>query len=139
MESKTFPKPEDALAFVKSIQDKNYVTGVQNQDGSATVSWVPVKNYVAVDGKEYPDEAWITQKGEMFLIADLTEAHAKNILRMIIRRDREYEASVQAAASKIVESLSGTDESEWINDPEPYSDFTGLLDETPAPKGTLLN
>ena len=52
------------------------------------LQWIESKTYVSHDGKEYPDEAWLTEAGELILVQDLSEAHAKNIIRMMIRKDR---------------------------------------------------
>ena len=40
--------------------------------------------------KEYgPDEVWTTEDGTEILIGDLSEEHAKNILRMLLKNRRE--------------------------------------------------
>jgi hypothetical protein len=35
------------------------------------------------------DEIWITKDGRKIKVADMTEKHAKNVLRMILRQRRE--------------------------------------------------
>ena len=38
------------------------------------------------------DETWITKNGTKIPVEDMTEAHVKNALRMIIRKSREDSA-----------------------------------------------
>ncbi len=138
MESKNFPKSEDAVAFANELLVDNVVQGVQNQDGSITISWVARTTYVAQDGKEYSDEVWFTRNGKMIAVGNLSDAHAKNILRMVIRQDREYADALKKATKEIAESLP--ENIELITGKIEYiPEFKGLLDETLAPEGTLLN
>jgi septum formation topological specificity factor MinE len=39
-----------------------------------------------------PDEIWKCQDGRLVAVGDMTEAHAKNALRMILRNRREQRA-----------------------------------------------
>lgn len=79
-------------------------------DKGYALQWIESKSYVAHDGKEYPDETWLTEAGELMLIQDLSEAHAKNILRMMIRKDR--------AAFELVTNLMASGEIQLPGDEE---------------------
>lgn len=46
------------------------------------------------------DEVWITADGKEIPIGDLTEPHAKNILRMLLREHRENEITRKFEATK---------------------------------------
>jgi len=65
------------------------------EDKGYALQWIESKTYVAHDGKEYPDETWLTEAGDLMLVQDLTEAHAKNIIRMMVRKDRQAFELVQ--------------------------------------------
>ena len=92
--------------FVRQLQvEGNVVEVSQLTDHNFEVRWVKGKTYIAFDGTEYPDEAWVTEDGRMLLIQDLSEDHAKNIIRMIIRQDRETAVRVQELANKMSEAF----------------------------------
>lgn len=92
--------------FVRQLQvEGNVVEVSQLTDHNFEVRWVKGKTYIAFDGAEYPDEAWVTEDGRMLLIQDLSEDHAKNIIRMIIRQDRETAVRVQELANKMSEAF----------------------------------
>ena len=116
MNKKICATPAEAKElFEKVIKEGKVATIVPAADGvSYQVQWIDDKNYIAQDGKEYPDEVWVTKEKEMIFIQDLTEAHAKNILRMIIRQDREALIVEEKLRQKIMEhinsAVSGEDE-----------------------------
>lgn len=75
----------DALCAEKKYQFDAYTL----PDGEGYgLQWIETKEYTAHDGKTYPDEVWLTEAGDLVLVQDLSEAHARNILRMMIRKDR---------------------------------------------------
>jgi hypothetical protein len=43
------------------------------------------------------EEYWRTKDGEVIAVSDMDEDHAKNCLRMLIRRDREEECDATEA------------------------------------------
>ena len=59
------------------------------------------------------DEIWTTEDGTQIAIGDLTENHAKNILRMIIKQKREkdefFRKEILPKISGMLEELQGTD------------------------------
>ncbi len=64
-----------------------------------------------------PDEVWTTRDGDQIKVGDLSETHAKNILRMIIKTERERKddvenyllgAEVLAVIRSITDELGGT-------------------------------
>jgi hypothetical protein len=51
-----------------------------------------------------PDEMWKCQDGRLIAVGDMTEAHAKNVLRMILRNNRQRRA-LQADLDRLEVSL----------------------------------
>lgn len=86
----TFNDLESAREFAETLytNEKNYVEFLKKGD-CIEVHWVEMKTYTTFDGKEFVDERWTTQAGELLLIQDLTPDHSKNIIRMMLRRERE--------------------------------------------------
>ena len=41
------------------------------------------------------DEEWITKDGKKIMVGDMTEEHAKNVLRMLLRRRRDGEDEME--------------------------------------------
>ena len=69
---------------------------------SYTVEWQEHKTYVAHgDGKEYRDEVWITEQNVPYFIQDLTPEHCRNVLRMILRQDRERDQMLKQLADAL--------------------------------------
>jgi hypothetical protein len=103
METKDLHTKEDALEFAEKMHnDDNAVDIAKTADGLFRVRWIKNKKYTTYDGKEFTDEVWMTEKEELICIQDLTEAHAKNIIRMMLRNSRE----TNQAATAMLESLS---------------------------------
>ena len=103
METKSFISSDDALLFAKNLHDAdNCVDVVDVGDGTICVRWIKNKKFIAYDGKEFTDEVWMTEKEELICVQDLSEAHAKNIIRMMLRNDRVSDE----LATRLVEQLS---------------------------------
>lgn len=106
--AKEFKSEDEAIAYTMPILEagKHFVDAIPLPDG---VSWrvtiVEKKNYLAHDGKEYTDEVWMDEGGELHLIQDLTEAHAKNIIRFMLRSERQRNAMMKAVAEQLAGSL----------------------------------
>jgi len=60
--------------------------------------------YTDRDGKVWPEEIWETEDGRKILVKDLEMEHARNIIRMILRTDRQY-AQLQEAMRTAIETL----------------------------------
>lgn len=101
---KTFEELEELLHQL--AVDGNIADVVKLEDLTFEVQWVKSKMYVALDGKEYPDEVWITEDNRMLLIQELSEDHAKNIIRMIIRQDKEVAEQVKELTAKMTEAFA---------------------------------
>lgn len=93
----------EVVALVDSLAKENkwYVDVTGNDIDGYTVQWIERKTYVAQDGRTYQDEVWITEAGELLCIQDVSADHVRNILRMIIRRERELTAATQ----ELIETL----------------------------------
>ncbi len=105
---KVFNSTEEVEAFVNSlIAEQKYVIDVKNPTDTEgyVVQWLESKNYTSIDGKEYPDEVWMTQDERFFLIQDLEPEHCRNILRMILRQERADSNGMADFARSLVQSL----------------------------------
>lgn len=112
--------------FLEPMLKGEFVVGAKEiEPNKFEVQWEVRKKYIAHDGKEFLDEAWMTEDGQMIQIQDLTEAHAKNILRMILRQRRESERAL-AAMEKLFQAMEAGDADalEELND-TPVSTITG--------------
>jgi anthranilate phosphoribosyltransferase len=100
---------EEVETFVNPLMKENkYVIQVYELINNAgfCVQWIEHKKYTAVDGKEFFDEVWTDAKGNLHLVQDLDSEHVRNILRMILRQERE--------TMNIVDGLSDTDIAELV-------------------------
>lgn len=100
-----FCKSEEELRrLVTSLTaHAKYVVNIRIEDDGWTVSWQDHKTYIAQDGQVFPDEVWTTAEGKTILVQDLEPAHCQNVLRMILRQDRER----QIALDDLVEKAAG--------------------------------
>lgn len=134
MAAKTMKKEvdtiEEASAFVNPLmeEDKWAITVAQRPDGKFLIQWMEHKMYTAQDGQEFRDEVWTTIEGKMILIQDLEPEHAKNIIRMMLRQEREAKQAMDALYQRVSERLMGGSEDDTSND-----SFEG----NPGNKGTL--
>jgi hypothetical protein len=125
---------EEAEAIVNPLlaENKWAVTVAQTKDNKFIVQWSEHKMYTAQDGKEYHDEVWTTKEGEMKFIQDIDPEHARNILRMIIRQDREDKKALDEMYQQVIERLTVGVDDEEVDD---------LLDDSflgnPGNRGTL--
>lgn len=119
---KTVLTYEEMQALVEPlVESKLYVIDVQELEDNAgyTVQWLEHKTYVAYDGETYPDEVWLTEDNRLLLVQDIDPDHCRNILRMILRNDRESLTSEMSDLSEHLSMLKsalqiddGTDDSE---------------------------
>jgi hypothetical protein len=96
-EFQTFPELE---AFVNPmIAEKKWAIDIrQNTNtGAYLACWIEHKNYTSHDGQVYADEIWTTIDGDMKCVQDLEPEHAKNVLRLLLRNEREQRAMIQQA------------------------------------------
>ena len=97
---------EDTETFVNGLlKEQKYVIDVQELPAEAgwIVQWREHKTYKAFDGKEFPDEVWLTEDNRLFLVQDLEPEHCRNILRMMLRQEREAKASLEQLSSHLVD------------------------------------
>lgn len=107
MMTKDFKDMAEASDFIQSLLDsKKYAVLVDIIETGYRIKWIELKTYVAQDGKEYLDEVWETKEGQMVLIQDLAPEHARNIIRMMIRNERE----VRNALKQILAQAAKADE-----------------------------
>lgn len=147
-QSEKFSDAKDALKCIEKlrIEGKWAISAtVDPADNTITIQWEPQKYYTAQDGKEYPDEVWTTLEGKMIQVQDLEPEHCRNIVRMILRQQRENAVAYQELVKEIgslIESIEGTDDMPVATTPTPTpllpdSEFL-LTTDGPAP-GQLLN
>lgn len=103
-EIKTF---EELESFINPLMaEEKYVIDIQQLvDDTYVVNWMEHKTYTAQDGKEYPDEVWMTEDKRFLLVQDIEPEHCRNILRMILRQEREAKASLEMLTEHLVETL----------------------------------
>jgi hypothetical protein len=86
---------EELNTFLEPLLKGEYVVGAKEiAPNQFEVQWEDRKKYIAHDGSEQLEEVWVTLDQRMIQIQDLTEAHAKNILRMILRQRRDTERAM---------------------------------------------
>jgi hypothetical protein len=127
MQTKDFIDPEEAIAFCKTLQDDNCIDVLKTADGTFRVNWVPNQMYTALDGKEYVDEVWTMQDGTMIVCQDLEVGHAKNIIRMMLRNERERRRVEQEVMDSLTQAMQqagpvaddgeGDDLPQWMTEP----------------------
>lgn len=87
---KELDSAEEALVFIAGlIEEKKWlIIPAVEKDGKFIVEWLEHKTYTSIDGKEYPDELWVTREGVPMLVQDMSEGHVRNTLRMLLRNQR---------------------------------------------------
>ena len=117
---KDFATIDEAEAFVIPLyEEKKYVIDIRTlpEGQGYSVQWQEHKMYTAQDGKEYHDEVWVTQDGKLIQVQDLEEAHCRNILRMLLRQEREAIRRMNELAEQILGQLGELgDEDEALSD-----------------------
>ncbi len=122
MNTKDFTDPDAAIRFVKELQENNTVDISKLADGTFRITWLENKQYISIDNKEYTDEVWTKEDGTMIACQDLDHEHAKNIIRMILRQDRESraaEAQMYNLFQSTLDAIPGVD----------YSGEDGLVEQ----------
>lgn len=117
MNTKEFDTLEEAKSFTEDLmsEKKWAITVIQTTAGKYLAQWIEHKKYTARDGLEYLDEVWTTVTGEMKLVQDLEPEHARNVIRMMLRQDREAAESLNA----LVQQLAAENEDKEWDDMEP--------------------
>lgn len=98
---------EELETLVRPILNSHkYVIEVQELPDTAgyKVQWQEHKTYTAQDGKVFPEEVWFNQAGEMLQIQDISPEHCRNILRMILRNERELNDSFKNLTDHLVDA-----------------------------------
>lgn len=123
MNRKVVKTVEEVDEFIEPLATGEFVIDIKelpNKEGYS-IEWQTHKTYTAfADGKVYPDELWRTEDGRLLLVQDLEPEHCRNILRMILRKERETETLF----ANLLESILGAEDdgqspdSESIPDPE---------------------
>lgn len=110
---------EEVEAFVEPLIAAGiYVIDVQElpDNGGFNVQWMEHKNYTAYDGKEFRDEIWTKENGDIMLVQDIEPEHCRNILRMILRQEREAAAAIASIAEKLYGSAGAVGEFDTEDD-----------------------
>jgi len=102
MQTKDFTDPTEALAFIETLEADNSVDTIRLAGGIFRINWIKNKMFTSVDGKEYTDEVWTKEDGTMIVCQDLELEHARNIIRMMLRIERED----RKAESEMMDSIS---------------------------------
>lgn len=100
---------EEAETLVESLHNESkYIIEVLTlpEDIGYAVQWQEHKNYTSLDGKEWPDEVWRTENGCLLQIQDIEPEHCRNILRMILRQNREAESHLKDLSNVLLEAIA---------------------------------
>jgi hypothetical protein len=106
---------EEVEAFVTPLSaEGKYVIDVQELPNNKgfLVQWMEHKFYTSYTGQEHRDEIWTKENGDIMLVQDIEPEHCRNILRMILRQERETAAAVQEIAARLYDSLGELGEAE---------------------------
>jgi hypothetical protein len=96
---------EEVQLFIEPLLNDHVVDVIKMENGEFEVQWIKIKSYTAADGQEFPDEVWTTHDGEMKLIQDLGPEHAKNIIRMMIRRQKAAYERMESFSEEIAQGI----------------------------------
>ena len=129
MQTKDFADPEEAIAFAKSLQDNNCIDVLRTVDGTFRINWVENKMFTGFDGKEYTDEVWTKEDGTMIACQDLELDHAKNIIRMILRNEREQRKAQQEMMESLQQAMAQI--SSVVNEGEEGDDLPPWMTDAP--------
>lgn len=100
---------EAQAKYEEILKNPNHaVDAFRLEDGTFRLTWIELPKYTAQDGKQYTDEAWVTKEGDVIAVQDLSEAHAKNIIRMMLRQQREQAIFKEQFLRRLQEGLLGT-------------------------------
>jgi hypothetical protein len=92
MNKKEFTDYEELRKFVEPmIAEQKWAIDVRQntETGVYMALWIEHKNVERDGGVKEPDEIWTTRMGEMICVQDMSEKHVRNVLRMILRSERE--------------------------------------------------
>lgn len=107
MQTKIFIDNTAAAEFIKELAETdNTIDIFKNKDGTYTVNWIPNKKYIAHDGKEFTDEVWTTLDRRMIHVQDLEPEHARNIIRMLLRNERELQQKTDAMLEQLTSLIT---------------------------------
>lgn len=104
-EKRTYGEMEE---FVRPLlAEKKFAINIRQlpENAGYSIEWIEHKNYTAFDGQEFPDEIWIAEDGRINLVQDLEEGHVRNILRMILRQEREARDAVKAMRESLAAAI----------------------------------
>ena len=134
MNTLTFIDEQEALAQLELLKqdETNVVDAEQKEDGTYRISWIKAKKYISFTGDEHTDEVWVKEDGTMLNCQDIELEHARNIIRMMIRNERQRTEIAQALFAKLQESgaLDNLEQDESDREDNGWADFA-KDDDTP--------
>jgi hypothetical protein len=92
-------------AFLSTLNDKRYVIDIEqlSDNGAYIVQWQEHKTYISHTGEEFPEEIWTTEAGDMLQVQDIPVEHCRNILRMILRNERETRHMMETVKNHLID------------------------------------
>ena len=101
---------EELEAFISTLDDKKYAIDIEQlaDSGVYIVQWQEHKTYISHTGEEFPEEIWMTEAGDMLQVQDIPLEHCRNILRMILRNERECRAMIDTVRNHLVDIIDDT-------------------------------
>jgi hypothetical protein len=106
LEFKTINEMDD---FAKPYsEDPKYIVDKWKKDDETYVLQIQEQKFYAgyQEAKMYPDEVWYTEDGTMIQIQDLTGEHMRNIIRHIIRKERETKEAIRNMMAQVTETCT---------------------------------
>lgn len=89
---------EELQAFTAPmLSNRNVCIDVRQLPEGYEIQWIELKQYTTHDGLQQLDEVWSTQDGTLHLIQDLSDDHCRNIVRMMLRQEREHVEALRNA------------------------------------------
>lgn len=111
MKTRTFTDPLEALDHLKTLgEGDNTIEVTKTQDGLYCVSWLENVTYVSFTGETHIDEVWTKEDGTMIAVQNLELAHAHNIIRMILRNERERNKATALIIDQLENLFNAVDE-----------------------------
>jgi len=111
MKTRTFTDPLEALDHLNTLgEGDNTIEVTKTQDGLYCVSWLENVNYVSFTGETHIDEVWTKEDGTMIAVQNLELAHAHNIIRMILRNERERNKATALIIDQLENLFNAVDE-----------------------------
>jgi hypothetical protein len=104
MNKKEFTEYDELRKFVEPlIAEQKWAIDVRQNTttGIYMALWIEHKSVEREGGTKEPDEIWTTRTGDMICVQDMSETHVRDVLRMLLRNEREQRAMIDNLAQQM--------------------------------------